>query len=671
MRFRGILLALSIFFLASASSLAVDTVWNFDGSLSAASGTATMQYRGSTASMSSFGTTASYGLPPIYGGDGTTNVMKFPTFPEGDTTALGYSVMHGVGELVPEYTMIWDVLYPDSSDIAWRNLYQTNTTNTNDGDLYVANNPWGGIGISSQYHGVIKPGEWNRIAITRNADGTMAKYINGGYVGQQNVVDTRWRLDANQYLILTDDNGHTAGGYIASHRFVDHAMTQQEILQLGGVHADGSNASGEVFDDPSTFEPGSFTIAVLGDTQCYSNSATYSQTFNQMTQWLVDNKESRNIQFVAHVGDIVDSNTTEQWDRAANALHTLDGQIPYALVPGNHDYSASRTASQFDGSTRFGPGTAYASQSTLGGYFPFEPNSRMNTYHTFSVGDQDFLVLALEFGPRDAVVEWAKSVVNSHPDHRAILLTHAYMYGGGDWFDHSVDPDDPQGRTYDQILDAEYGRSRSAGNPHSYSWVSSDCNDGRELWDKLVKDREDFSLVLTGHQFDEYDGFPYQLNQGTNGNSVYQMLFDTQARVDGGEGWIRLLEFSADGKTVKVKTYSPQFDQWSYASDEYYTIELAASKVAGDANGDGKVDGSDVTIVAGNWQHGVTGTADATWAMGDFNGDGKVDGSDVTILAGNWQYGVTSETNSVPEPGTLALIMTLASGLLIFERRFS
>ena len=48
---------------------------------------------------------------------------------------------------------------------------------------------------------------------------------------------------------------------------------------------------------------------------------------------------------------------------------------------------------------------------------------------------------------------------------------------------------------------------------------------------------------------------------------------------------------------------------------------------------------------------------DATWAMGDFNGDGKVDGSDVTILAGNWQAGVTAAAAAVPEPATLVLIL--------------
>ena len=93
------------------------------------------------------------------------------------------------------------------------------------------------------------------------------------------------------------------------------------------------------------------------------------------------------------------------------------------------------------------------------------------------------------------------------------------------------------------------------------------------------------------------------------------------------------------------------------------------AKVPGDANSDGKVDGSDVTILAGNWQVGVGGVGGATWDMGDFNGDGAVDGSDVTILAGNWQYGVDTAAASVPEPAATALLFGMLSMLLLWKRR--
>ena len=99
---------------------------------------------------------------------------------------------------------------------------------------------------------------------------------------------------------------------------------------------------------------------------------------------------------------------------------------------------------------------------------------------------------------------------------------------------------------------------------------------------------------------------------------------------------------------------------------EFYLGETAL--IPGDANNDGKVDGSDVTILAGNWQVGVGGVGGATWAMGDFNGDGAVDGSDVTILAGNWQHGVSADAASVPEPSVMLSILFGLIGLFSVRR---
>ena len=97
-------------------------------------------------------------------------------------------------------------------------------------------------------------------------------------------------------------------------------------------------------------------------------------------------------------------------------------------------------------------------------------------------------------------------------------------------------------------------------------------------------------------------------------------------------------------------------------------VSYYSNLIAGDANNDGKVDGSDVTILAGNWQKGVSDGLTAAWEEGDFNGDGKVDGSDVTILAGNWQAGVTAAAASVPEPGTIVLLISAIASLLILRR---
>ena len=91
--------------------------------------------------------------------------------------------------------------------------------------------------------------------------------------------------------------------------------------------------------------------------------------------------------------------------------------------------------------------------------------------------------------------------------------------------------------------------------------------------------------------------------------------------------------------------------------------------IPGDANLDGRVDGSDVTILADNWQYGV-GSPPKDWSDGDFNGDGKVDGSDVTILAMNWQYGVPTSVNAVPEPSCFVLlIIAFATGGVLYRSR--
>jgi hypothetical protein len=88
-----------------------------------------------------------------------------------------------------------------------------------------------------------------------------------------------------------------------------------------------------------------------------------------------------------------------------------------------------------------------------------------------------------------------------------------------------------------------------------------------------------------------------------------------------------------------------------------------APMVPGDANSDGRVDEKDASVLAHNW-----GAVNATMMMGDFDGDGRVGLADAAILAANWGHG-PSESQTVPEPGTLALLLAMAWTLLPFHRR--
>ena len=92
-----------------------------------------------------------------------------------------------------------------------------------------------------------------------------------------------------------------------------------------------------------------YSFAVVGDTQNLNYYDVNNNTthMNTLYQWLVDNKDAKNIQYVMGVGDITQSwhtgyaQITPEWKHAAGAVAILDGVIPYSLVRGNHDLSSA------------------------------------------------------------------------------------------------------------------------------------------------------------------------------------------------------------------------------------------------------------------------------------------------------------------------------------------
>lgn len=85
---------------------------------------------------------------------------------------------------------------------------------------------------------------------------------------------------------------------------------------------------------------------------------------------------------------------------------------------------------------------------------------------------------------------------------------------------------------------------------------------------------------------------------------------------------------------------------------------------SGDANLDGAVDVSDLSLLAGSFRK----TSGQYWAGGDFNGDGAVDVSDLAILAGNFRKSTVPPPGApVPEP--LTLVLLAGGGLAILRRR--
>lgn len=328
-----------------------------------------------------------------------------------------------------------------------------------------------------------------------------------------------------------------------------------EELALGAdPYADAKFVEGE----PPKPEAGSFTIAVLPDTQHYSEK--FPHQFDAQTRWIAEARRDRNIACVLHLGDVTNRSTVPEWENAAKAMSTLDGKLPYFLSTGNHDYSEKGAC--VDRSTRLSdyfPVDKYRDLQTFGGVYDKETGRYENSYHLFSAGGRNFLVLALEFGPRKDVLRWANEVVAKHKDRAAILITHAYIY-----FD-------------DTRHDWKQFGAKQRWNPHAYGIAKAtgnDVSDGEELWKGLVSRHENFILTLNGHVLS--DGLGRIVTPTPGGRDVHQVLVNFQMKPNGGDGWLRLLEFRADGKTVQTYDYSPTRNQCNESLQNQFAMTLAS-----------------------------------------------------------------------------------------------
>ena len=300
----------------------------------------------------------------------------------------------------------------------------------------------------------------------------------------------------------------------------------------------------------------SFSMIVLGDPQTYNKYDINQPIFELCTAWIADNVNHLNIKAVLCTGDLVEQNenikmnrkmvnqtSREMWEAASRSLSRLDGKVPYIISCGNHDYGY-KTAE--NGRTKFPE------------YFPFERNSCWRDclvadfpnrngdismenaafeFHDRNWGD--ILVITTEFAPRPEVLEWARTLATSEKyiGHKVIAMTHSYL----------------KHRT------AEYtDNSRYKVRPQT---------SGKDFWDKFVSVTPNVVLVVCGHTgrpggFE--DSVAYRVDKNEAGRNVHQMMFNVQIlgggwEGNGGDGWLRILEFMPDGRTVKVKTYSPLF----------------------------------------------------------------------------------------------------------------
>lgn len=279
------------------------------------------------------------------------------------------------------------------------------------------------------------------------------------------------------------------------------------------------------------------TFVVLPDTQTYLEQCP--EVFDSQVDWLVANRKK--IDAVFQVGDLTQDNSPVEWAYMQKAFNRI-GQagIPYSVVWGNHDIGSKPGKFSDVHNTamanRYFPLSGYRQKKYWGS--SVDGKTLDNYYISFRSGGADWLVLNLEFGPSDRVLQWADSIVGTHPDKFVILNTHAYLYcdstlhDGNDWWR-------PQA----------YGIGKEAGRT---------VNDGSGIWEKLLCKHRNVIAVFCGHVLKS--GVGTLVSTGDKGNKVYQMLANYQRGVIGsklgGEGYLRIITFNRKTKEIDVRTFS-------------------------------------------------------------------------------------------------------------------
>ena len=284
----------------------------------------------------------------------------------------------------------------------------------------------------------------------------------------------------------------------------------------------------------------SFAIIGLPDTQHYTDGVGPPDIFMAQTEWIVENTPNYNIAYVAHFGDCVQNGDNggddSEWQIVDTAMRIIEDSIttemlygmPYGMAVGNHDQSPFGDAdgttifyNQYFGVDRFDGRDYY------GGNYGSDND---NHFQLFSAENLDFIVIDLEYdlSPDTTVLNWADSLLQTYSNRRAIINSH-YIIGNG--------------------------------NPANFGYQ------GQIIYDSL-KHNSNLFLMLCGHISGEGRRMDVY-----NGDTVYSLLADYQSRANGGNGYLRIMEFFPQANEISVKTYSPWLDVWETDANSEFVLK--------------------------------------------------------------------------------------------------
>lgn len=186
-----------------------------------------------------------------------------------------------------------------------------------------------------------------------------------------------------------------------------------------------------------------FTIILIPDTQFYTaepqgKNGGSNMLFKKQTDWIANNRATRNIVYVGHLGDCVENGDQYEveWKRADSAIKTMESPgstgllngLPYGVCVGNHDQTpfgdpkgSTTLYNKYFGAARFGNRPYYGGHAGT---------NNDNHYQVFSAGGIDFLVICPEhdqtspFSAAGGTLDWMESLARTHPAHKVIVLSH-------------------------------------------------------------------------------------------------------------------------------------------------------------------------------------------------------------------------------------------------------
>lgn len=273
-------------------------------------------------------------------------------------------------------------------------------------------------------------------------------------------------------------------------------------------------------------KPENIVLAVLPDTQLYSEFLP--EIFDSQTQWIADHKESENISFVLHVGDIVNrAYIPTEWENASNSMAILDAEeVPFVAVTGNHDVDCEAALINEDVYyddiridrelyPKYFPKERFAQMETFGEM----SEDGYNQYHILPCGDGEIMIMALDWMPSERTMKWVEDVLNKNADIPTIIVKHDFIY------------------------------PRKKDRTASIAPANEACE---KQWEVFSKHNQIF-MIINGH----YTGSDHGIIKNSFDNDVYVAVVDYQSKYHGGNGWMRLLTLDFENNTINGVTFSP------------------------------------------------------------------------------------------------------------------